>query len=392
MRKIAVFTGSRADYGILYWLLKELDDSNDIELQLFVGGTHLSSEFGHTLTEIINDGFSILEKFRYFPHDDSTVGIAKLAAHTLVCASEAIAKNQPELMVVIGDRYETFSVAQAAMLSQVPIVHIHGGELTSGAIDDSMRHAITKMSHLHFATTKSYKQRIIQLGEQPKNVFNFGAPGLDNIDKLILFSASELSKTLKFDLTSSYFVVTFHPETLSSDGGVATLKNLFKALDNFAKYKLLITYPNADACGHKLVKMCQKYQKAQPDRVLLVKSLGQLRYLSSIKHCSAVIGNSSSGIIEAPSFQVPTVNIGERQQGRVCSSSVITCQGAKSDIDEAISRAVSLMFVNICQSTVNPYGSSGVAKNIVNKLVSISLENLHKKQFYDLRTGLDDRG
>lgn len=388
MRKIAVFTGSRADYGILYWLLKELADSKDAELQLFVGGSHLSAEFGNTITQIIEDGFSVLETFGALPADDSAVGIAKSAAHTLVCVTQAIARHQPDLIVVLGDRYETFSVAQGAMMSQLPIAHIHGGELTTGAIDDSMRHAITKMSQLHFAATQSYKKRIIQLGEQPQNVFNFGAPGLDNIDRLTLLSLSELSNTLSFDLTSHYFVVTFHPETLSPDGGVGTLQNLFKALDGFAKHKLIITYPNADTCGRQFIEMCQQYQQAQPGRVLLVKSLGQLRYLSSIKHCTAVIGNSSSGLIEAPSFKVPTVNVGERQQGRVCGESVLTCNGSQSDIEQAIGHACSSVFVEACQSSENPYGSSGVAKSIVNKLVSFPLENLHKKQFYDLDVDL----
>ncbi|MDC0601532.1 UDP-N-acetylglucosamine 2-epimerase [Aliiglaciecola sp.] len=387
MRKIAVFTGSRADYGILYWLLTELIDIEGVELQLYVGGSHLSDEFGHTITQIMNDKFKVTETFSYLPYDDSAIGVAKSAARTLVCATQAIVKNKPDLMVVVGDRYETFSVAQAAMMSRLPIAHIHGGELTIGAIDDAIRHAITKMSQLHFAATEKYRQRIIQLGEQPKNVFSFGAPGLDNIDKLRLLSLSELSETLTFDLTSRYFVVTFHPETLSLNGGSRTLQNLFDALDSFTNYKLLITYPNADACGRKLVAMCQQYQEARPDRVLLVKSLGQLRYLSGIKHCSAVIGNSSSGLIEAPSFHVPTVNIGERQLGRDCGASVLTCSGSLKDIEKTINRACSPAFVEKCQNAENPYGCGAVAKKIVNEIVSFPLENLLKKQFHDLNTG-----
>lgn len=384
MRKIAVFTGTRADYGLLYWILKELDESKDIQLQLYVGGTHLSHDFGYTINQIIEDGFQVLERIDYLTCDDSAIGITKSMAHALSCSADAINNNKPDLVIILGDRYEVFAVAQAAMIARIPIAHIHGGEITRGSIDDAVRHAITKIAQLHFAVTEKYRQRIIQMGEQPDRVFNYGAPSLDNLHRLTLLTARELSEMFKFDLNSNYFLVTFHPETLAKDSGEAALVNLLKTLDRFPKFNLIITYPNADAHGRRFIELIKQYKQSQPKRILLVKSLGQILYLSCLKHCAVVIGNSSSGLIEAPSFKVPTVNIGKRQEGRDCATSVLTCDGSIRSIELAIQQAISPQFSKTCLQAITPSGSGDVAKNIVNKLISIPLENLIQKHFFDL--------
>lgn len=389
MRKIAVFTGTRAEYGLLYWIIKELERCEDIQLQLFVGGTHLSHDFGYTVTQIEDDGFTILERLDFLASTDDAKGIATSMGQALIYSAKAFAKHQPDLLILLGDRYEALAVAQAAMLAGIPIAHIHGGEITQGAMDDSIRHAISKLAHIHFASTERHRQRIIQLGEQPDKVFNVGAPGLDNIHKLSLMSLSELSKSVGFDLGDNYFLVTYHPETLAADNGQKSLVNLLHALDSFPEVTLLITYPNADSGAKALIELYQQYQSAQLDRVVLVQSLGQQRYLSSIKHCKAVIGNSSSGIIEVPSFHKPTVNIGNRQQGRESAGTVIYCEDSTTAIERAIRRAISPEFIKICQHEQNPYASGDVAKKIVNKIQAVSLHKLSVKQFFDLPVNED---
>ncbi|GAA0857191.1 UDP-N-acetylglucosamine 2-epimerase [Aliiglaciecola litoralis] len=389
MRKIAVFTGTRAEYGLLYWIIKELDMCADMQLQLYVGGTHLSHDFGYTVTQIEEDGFDIMERLDFLASTDDTQGIATSMGQALIGSAKAFAQHQPDLLILLGDRYEALAVAQAAMLARIPIAHIHGGEITQGAMDDSIRHAISKLAHLHFASTEKHRQRIIQLGEQPDTVFNVGAPGLDNIHKSSLLSLSELSKSLGFELGENYFVVTYHPETLAADNGQQALINLLQALDNFPEVRLLITYPNADSGAKALIELYQQYQSAQPDRVVLVQSLGQQRYLSSVKHCKAVIGNSSSGVIEVPSLHKPTVDIGNRQQGRESAATVIHCKDSTAAIEQAIQRAISPEFTEICQHAHNPYGSGNVANKIVNKIQTMNLTMLSVKQFYDLPVNED---
>jgi UDP-hydrolysing UDP-N-acetyl-D-glucosamine 2-epimerase len=389
MRKIAVFTGTRAEYGLLYWIIKELELCAGIQLQLYVGGTHLSHDFGYTVTQIEEDGFSILERLDFLAPTDDVQGIATSMGQALICSAKAFVKHKPDLLILLGDRYEALAVAQAAMLARIPIAHIHGGEITQGAMDDSIRHAISKLAHIHFASTEKHRQRIIQLGEQPDNVFNVGAPGLDNIHKLSLMSLPELSKSLGFELGDNYFVVTYHPETLVEDNGQQALVNLLQALDKFPEVKLLITYPNADSGAKALIEQYQHYQSVHPERVVLVQSLGQLRYLSSIKYCKAVVGNSSSGVIEVPSFHKPTVNIGNRQQGRESAGSVIHCEDRTTAIVQAIRHAISPEFNKVCQHSQNPYGSGDVAKKIVNKIQAVSLHKLNVKAFFDLPVNED---
>lgn len=384
MRKIAVFTGTRAEYGLLYWVMRGIADAKDLELQLYVGGMHLSQEFGYTVKQIEKDGFDIAERMEFLLSSDTPVGLSKSLALALMSAAEVLERNKPDIVVLLGDRFEALAVAQAAMLACIPIAHIHGGETTEGLIDEAVRHSITKMSHLHFAATDTYRQRIIQLGEHPCRVFNVGAPGIDNIVKMDFLSVKELSLSLNFDITDGYFVVTYHPVTLTADGAPDALKNLLESLNRFPEYKCIVSYPNADTNGRKLIVLLEEYQKDHPDRVLLVQSLGQLRYLSLLKHCAAVIGNSSSGLIEAPTFHIPTINIGNRQAGRIAGGTVIQSEEDPDSIIRSINTAISAEFKLSCQNLSNPYGVGGSSEKIVNILRTYCLDDIVQKIFYDI--------
>ena len=386
MRKIAVFTGTRAEYGLMYWIIKALHEDNDVELQLIVGGMHLSREFGHTIDNIVNDGFPITEKIEMLV-SDTPVGIAKAMGLGTISAAESFARLEPDVLVLLGDRFEALAVAQAAMCARIPIAHIHGGEITEGLIDEAVRHSLTKMSHLHFTATEPYRQRVIQLGEKPQSVFNFGAPGIDSIVKLSLAERQKLDEQLKFDLEGApYFLVTYHPVTLEADGAVEAMQNMLSALDDYPDHKLLMTYPNADTNGHLLIELLEEYKKGAADRVLLSRSLGQFRYLSAMKHCAAVIGNSSSGLIEVPTFNKPTVNIGNRQGGRLAGETVICCGESYEDIKAAIAEALSESFTQKCQQAKNPYGEGNASQQIVDVLKTHELDNIVVKSFYDIET------
>jgi UDP-hydrolysing UDP-N-acetyl-D-glucosamine 2-epimerase len=384
MRKIAVFTGTRAEYGLLYWVMKGLQLEKNIDFQLFVGGMHLSREFGFTVEQIEADGFNITERLDFLLSSDSSEAIAKSMALALMSASEAFTRHRPDLLVILGDRFEVMAIAQAAMILRVPIAHMHGGESTEGLIDEAVRHSISKMAHLHFTSTESYRKRVIQLGEHPNRVFNFGAPGIDSIKQLKLLAREELSADLGFKLDKPYFVVTFHPVTLMAGGDSGALINLISALDDYPTYKVLVSYPNADADNGELIRILDDFYQNNRDRVLLFRSLGQLRYLSSLKHCEAVVGNSSSGLIEAPSFGIPTLNIGDRQKGRLAGATVVTCDSTQISITEGLSTILSSEFTELCTRQENPYGKGNASGKIVSKLVSHPLDGLVKKQFYDL--------
>ena len=385
MRKIAVFTGTRAEYGLLYWIIKGLDESADIELQLYVGGTHLSPKFGNTIEQIEQDGFPICDSLDFLDPSDTPLGIAKSMGRALELASEAFQRNKPDLLVVLGDRFEVMAICQAAMLGCVPISHIHGGEITEGAIDESVRHSITKMSHLHFTATEAYRKRVIQLGENPQKVFNVGAPGIDSIKSLKLIDRNALAGSLSFDVNSPFIVVTYHPVTLNKEGSLIALENLLSVLASFTDLNIIITYPNADTYNQEIINALKAFKKEHSDRVLLVRSLGQLLYLSLLKHCEAVIGNSSSGLIEAPTFLKPTVNIGNRQDGRICGGTVINSDEDVISITRALKKALSKDFKEKCLSEHNPYGSGGSSEKILDIIKSISLDDLVMKKFYDIK-------
>lgn len=386
MKKVAVFTGTRAEYGLLFWVIKGLQESSSSELQLYVGGMHLSPEFGKTIEQIKCDGFPITEKLEFLLSSDTPVGIAKSMGLALIGAADAFERTKPDLLIVLGDRFESMAICQAAMVAQIPIAHIHGGEITEGLIDEAVRHSITKMSHLHFTATEEYRQRVIQLGENPEYVFNVGAPGIDSINALDLLSREELSKSIDFDITDTpYMVVTYHPVTLSRDGAVEDLKQLLVTLRQYPDHKFLITYPNADTHGRALIPLLDEFSKEMQGRVLLIQSLGQLRYLSALKYSDLVIGNSSSGLIEVPTFKVPTINIGNRQKGRIAGETVISCGGDKSSILNAINLALSPEFKEKCLNTHNPYGKGDSSERILNIIQNTNLGGLVFKSFFDIK-------
>ena len=384
MRKIAVFTGTRSEYGLLYWIISGLQKSPIAELQLIVGGMHLSKEFGYTISQIRDDGFKVSAELDFLSTTNTHLGISKSMSSALISASNSFESLQPDLLVILGDRYESFAVAQAAMLARIPIAHIHGGEITEGLIDEAIRHSLTKMSHLHFSSTDEYSLRIQQLGENPNHIFNFGAPGIDNINKLNLLSRKDLSELMSFNLTKDFFIVTHHPVTLLDNSGIEELQNLLSILDEYQQFQLVISYPNADANNSDVIKILRAYAEREPQRIYLTKSLGQLKYLSCMSHAKLVIGNSSSGIIEAPSFKIPTINIGSRQRGRVKGKTIISCDGEAQTIKESIELSLSKKFRDSCQDAINPYGDGNASELIVDKLIKHSLENILIKKFFDV--------
>lgn len=379
MRKIAVFTGTRAEYGLLYWLLKDLQQDPEVGLQLLVSAMHLSPEFGMTYQQIETDGFTITEKVEMLLSSDSAVGTAKSIGLGVLGFADALERMKPDVLVVLGDRFEALAVTQAAMILRIPIAHIHGGEITEGAYDDAIRHAITKLSLLHFTSTEAHRNRVIQLGEHPSRVFNVGAVGLDHLQRSKMLSLAELSASLNFKLEQPYFLVTYHPVTLASEPAKASFENLLKALDAFPQHQIILTYPNADDGGREIIPLLEAYAKQQPSRVLAIPSLGQKRYLSAVKHAAAVVGNSSSGIIEVPSFKVPTVNIGERQRGRLAAESVFSCPSNTAAIIETLQLGLKSDLTQV----VNPYGKGKASEAILKQLKAADLSVV--KTFYDLQ-------
>lgn len=383
MRRIAVFTGTRAEYGLLCWLMRAIRDDAALELQLIVSGMHLSPEYGVTWREIEADGFRIDAKVEMLLSSDSAVGIVKSMGVGTIGFADALDRLRPDILVVLGDRYEALAVAQAAMVMGIPIAHLHGGERTEGLIDESIRHAITKMSQLHFTSTEAYRKRVIQLGESPERVFNVGAPGLESIRRLEPMPVEALEVSLGFALGEQPFLVTYHPVTLAEEGGLEALDNLLRALEQFPDRRIVITYPNADAHNRALIEALERFADGN-DRVLLARSLGQRRYLSLMRVAGAVIGNSSSGLIEAPGFRVPTVDIGPRQQGRLHPETVVHCGEDEPSIVDAIRKCLSPDFRARCGQSVNPYGDGHVSKRIVFVLKEVPLDGLVRKVFHDL--------
>jgi UDP-hydrolysing UDP-N-acetyl-D-glucosamine 2-epimerase len=385
-RKIAVVTGARSEYGLLYWLLKELQQSMEFELQLIVTGAHLKKELGYTVENIENDGFTIHAKVEILGTEDSPLEISRSIGQAVSGIAEALGRLSPDILFLLGDRYETLAAAQAALIARIPIGHIHGGELTEGAVDDSIRHAITKMSHLHFVSAESYRRRVIQLGEQPAHVFTVGAPGLDYLQRLKLLEREELEKALGFSLGKCCFLATYHSATLSNQSQEDGVKEWLQALDYFPEAQIIMTYPGADVQWKTIADRIETYATAQPDRVLLAKSLGQLNYLSAMSCANLVVGNSSSGLIEAPSFKIPTVNIGDRQKGRLKADSVIDCEENTDSIQHAIQKALSDDFKSHLKNTTNPNGDGNATNKIISHLKLVNFNNLKQKIFYDLHS------
>ena len=382
---ICIVTGSRAEYGLLTPLLELIRDDKQLQLQIIATGMHLSPVFGSTWKEIEKDGFTINEKVDIQLSKDTDVAIARSTGLGMIGIAEALERLQPDWMVLLGDRFESFAAASAAHLMKIPIAHLHGGELTEGAVDDALRHAITKMAWLHFTAAEEYKQRVIQLGESPDRVFNVGAIGLDNIKKLNLLSKQELEKQLEVEGIENTFLVTFHPATMEDASAEQQVKELLAALDDFPEHKVIFTFPNADANGRVIIELLEEYVKKNRNRTKAYTSLGQLRYLSLLKYVKVMVGNSSSGLIEAPSFGLPVVNIGSRQNGRLKPASVIDTLPNKKNIEQAVQKAISKSFKDNCHNQVNPYGNGSAAEQILRQIKKFGKLNTTTKKFFDLR-------
>jgi GDP/UDP-N,N'-diacetylbacillosamine 2-epimerase (hydrolysing) len=382
-RKICVVTGSRAEYGLLRWLMQGIKDEPSLTLQIIATGMHLSSEFGNTYQEIEGDGFAIDRKVQMLIGSDTAVGIAKSIGYGMIGFADALNELKPDLIVVLGDRFEIFSAVSAALVARIPVAHIHGGELTEGNFDDALRHSITKMSHLHFVAAEEYRNRVIQLGESPDRVFNVGSLGVDNIAKTELIGKDKLERELQFKFRERNLLVTFHPVTLEPDSGVDQLAELLSALDSFPDIGLIFTLPNADTDGQMMSGLIEKYVNSRINAVTYA-SLGAVRYLSTMACVDGVIGNSSSGLLEAPRFMVGTVNIGNRQRGRLQAQSVISCKPYKREIQFAITKLLSGDFQSKLHKTLSPYGGPGARENILNCLKMIQLSGLEVKTFFDL--------
>lgn len=383
-RKICVVTGTRAEYGLLYWLIKEIEDDSDLELQLIVTGAHLSPEFGLTY-EVIEKDFKIDKKIEMLLSSDTSIGISKSMGLAQISFAEAYDELKPDILLVLGDRYEMFSAVSSAMVSRIPIAHLHGGETTEGAFDESIRHSITKMSHLHFTATEEYKSRVIQLGENPDRVYNVGGLGIDNIKKLQLLSKEEFEKSIDFKLNKRNLIVTFHPVTLEESTASEQFQILLDALDKLQDTNIIFTKANSDTDGRVINSMIDKYVSQNSNKSIGFTSLGQLRYLSALQYVDAMVGNSSSGLIEAPSFQIGTINIGDRQKGRIMAKSVISCDSNISSINNAFTELYLSEFKNGLSDIVNPYGEGGASMKIKDVLKKIVLKDILKKSFYDLK-------
>lgn len=382
--KICVVTGTRAEYGLLRWILQYIKDDIDLELKLIVTGMHLSPEFGLTYTSIEEDGFFIDKKVEILLSSDTPVGISKAMGLGIISFAEAFFEIKPDLLLLLGDRFEAFAAASAAMIGNIPIAHVHGGESTEGLIDESIRHSITKMSHLHFTSTMIYKKKVEQLGEHPSRVFNVGAPGLDNIKKLHLKTKKIIYKILGLNLNDKFFLITYHPLTLDINNSEEKFDYLLEALSEFKEYKLIFTMPNADTNGRIIMEKIKSFLLNDPSSGNWFYSLGQLNYLSALRHASLVIGNSSSGIIEAPSFKVPSINIGNRQKGRLKPLSVIDCSLSKKEICLAIKKGMSKKFRHTILNLNNPYGEGNSSKAIVKIIKRFDLTEVLNKKFYNL--------
>jgi GDP/UDP-N,N'-diacetylbacillosamine 2-epimerase (hydrolysing) len=385
-RKICVVTGTRADYGLLRYLMEEIRDSEKLKLQVIATGMHLSPEYGLTYREIESDGFEISRKIETLLSSDTPVGVAKATGLGVIGFADAFDQLQPEILVVLGDRFEILAAATAALFARIPIAHIHGGETTEGAFDEGIRHAITKMSHFHFVAAEEYRNRVIQLGENPGNVFQVGGFGVDGIVRTPLMERQELEQSLDFKLGKRTLLITFHPVTLEPATAGTQFDALLEALNSLDDdIHFVFTLPNADTNGRSLISKTHEFVKLNANRARCFTSLGQVRYWSLLQLTNAVVGNSSSGLLEAPTLNTATVDIGDRQTGRLTCDSVIRCDPNQVAIRDAIQRALTPEFQYRCQNVVNPYGSGGATEKTVKQLEIADLtQDLLKKKFYDL--------
>ena len=386
MRKICFITGTRAEYGLLSRLMRMVQDDNSTQLQIIATNMHLSPKFGNTYQEIEKDGFAIDKKIPILEDgkDDANATL-KSMAKALAGFADAYNELKPDMVVVLGDRYEILSAATAALIERIPIAHIHGGEITEGAYDDAIRHSITKMSHLHFASTEEYRKRIIQLGEQPDRVWYVGAIGVENIKKLPLMGKAEIEEEVKFKLDENTILVTYHPVTLGAHSAEQDIKDFLAALEERRDLRVVFTMPNSDTGAQVIADAISDFVVRNSDRAVAYKSLGIKRYLSVMKYVGAVVGNSSSGLVEVPSFGIPTLNIGDRQKGRIAADSVYHCDTDKASILQGLDTIMSPSFKQKAAATHNPYDKEGTARAIFDVISTYPLEQLKQKHFYDIK-------
>ena len=386
MRKICVVTGTRAEYGLLSRLMRLIQESPDTQLQLIATNMHLSPKYGNTYQEIEKDGFTIDRKIPIIDEkaEDNAVTTVKSMAVALSGFADAYHELTPDLVLVVGDRYEILAAAEAALIERIPIAHIHGGEVTEGAYDDAIRHSVTKMSQLHFPTTDEHRKRIIQLGEQPERVFNVGALGVENIKKLPLMSKAEIEKEIDFKIDDNTILVTYHPVTLGNRTAKEDIDDFIAALEERKDLRVIFTMPNSDTGGQFIVDAINGFVARNADRAKAYKSLGVLRYLSVMKQVVAVVGNSSSGLLEVPSFGIPTLNIGDRQNGRIAAESVYNCASDTESVLSGLDKVLSKEFRELAYVVRNPYEKANTAEEIFEVISTYPLERLNQKKFYNI--------
>jgi UDP-hydrolysing UDP-N-acetyl-D-glucosamine 2-epimerase len=384
-RKICVVTGSRADYGLLRWLMQDIADDPRLTLQVGVTGMHLGSEFGDTYREIEKDGFAIAEKVDIGLAGDSASDISKAVGRGVIGFADVFDRLQPDIVIVLGDRFEILAAAQAAMFARIPIAHIHGGEVTEGAVDESIRHALTKMSHLHFVAAEPYRHRVMQMGERPEFVFNVGAIGVSNMRRTPMLKQDDVERLVGMKIESPTFLVTFHPVTLAAESSDNNIGQMLDAFFRFKAARFIFTQTNADAGGAAIRAAIDRFVTANADRAVFKASLGQQGYASALSYVDCVIGNSSSGLIEAPAAKLPTINIGDRQKGRLRSMSVIDCSLDSDEIYAAMEKALSAAFRKVALLAPPAYGDGETARAIHDIVASVPLDSLKRKSFYDVK-------
>ena len=386
MRKICVVTGTRAEYGLMSRLIRLINDSDKTQLQLIATNMHLSPRFGNTYLEIEADGIKIDKKVPIIDDNAPDTAVETLYSMSRALSGFAVAYNElkPDLIVVLGDRYEILAAATAALIERIPVAHLHGGEITEGAYDDAIRHSITKMSQLHFTSTEEYRKRVIQLGEQPERVFNVGALGVENIKKLPLMGKEEIEKEIDFKLDDKTILVTYHPVTLGNRTAKEDIDDFIAALDERKDLRVIFTMPNSDTGGQFIVDAIKEFVTKNSERAKAFKSLGVLRYLSVMSQVAAVVGNSSSGLLEVPSFGIPTLNIGDRQNGRIAAESVYNCASDKVSVLDGLDVVLSKGFSELAHVVCNPYEKDNTAEEIFKIISTCPLEQLNQKHFYDL--------
>ncbi len=382
-RRVCIFTGTRAEYGLLKPLMDEIKSDPDLELQIIASCMHLSPEFGLTYKEIEKDGFKIDEKVEMLLSSDTPSGIVKSMGLGMIGYTDALNRLKPDITVVLGDRFEALAFAIASYVNRIPIAHLYGGEATEGLIDEGIRHCITKLSYLHFTSTEEYRKRVIQLGEEPERVFNVGALGIDNIKKMKLLTKNEIESKLGIKFKSKNLLITYHPVTLKKDESEKEFKALLNVLREMEDTLFIFTKPNADPEGRKIIKLIEKFVKENNHKGIVFTSLGQLYYLSIMQYVDAVVGNSSSGIIEAPSLKVPTINIGDRQKGRIKAESIIDCKGTEEDIKRALDIIYDKNFRESLKNINNPYGDGNSAVRIKEILKTYKINSI-EKSFYKI--------